>query len=134
MDTHNSKGKVAPRWSNLQAIGESWMQGAGTPLLVIHRAKTMVRIINLVRMIGHGANALEAGSGNDALAYSDAMSRDLSNRMTAAAVEGSSINVTGWDTGLPSPETVRAEITRLRPVPIPPPPVLSEQPVTMGGN
>ena len=44
MDTHNSKGKVAPRWSNLQAIGESWMQGAGTPLLVIHRAKTMVRI------------------------------------------------------------------------------------------
>lgn len=91
-------------------------------------------IINLVRMIGHGANALEAGSGNDALAYSDAMSRDLSNRMTAAAVEGSSINVTGWDTGLPSPETVRAEITRLRPVPIPPPPVLSEQPVTMGGN
>ena len=91
-------------------------------------------IINLVRMIGHGANALEAGSGNDALAYSDAMSRDLSNRMTAAAVEGSSINVTGWDTGLPSPETVRAEIARLRPVPIPPPPVLSEQPVTMGGH
>lgn len=91
-------------------------------------------IINLVRMIGHGANALEAGSGNDALAYSDAMSRDLSNRMTAAAVEGSSINVTGWDTGIPSPETVRAEIARFRPVPIPPPPVLSEQPVRMNGN
>lgn len=91
-------------------------------------------IINFVRMIGHGANALEAGSGNDALAYSDAMSRDLSNRMTAAAVEGSSINVTGWDTGLPSPESVRAEIARFRPVPIPPPPVLSEQPVRMGGN
>lgn len=91
-------------------------------------------IINLVRMIGHGANALEAGSGNDALAYSDAMSRYLSNRMTAAAVEGSSIDVTGWDTGLPSPESVRAEIGRFRPVPIPPPPVLSEQPVTMGGH
>lgn len=91
-------------------------------------------IINFVRMIGHGANALEAGSGNDALAYSDAMSRDLSNRMTAAAVEGSSINVTGWDTGLPSPESVRAEIARFRPVPIPPPPVLSEQPVRMNGN
>lgn len=91
-------------------------------------------IINFIRMIGHGANALEAGSGNDALAYSDAMSRDLSNRMTAAAVEGSSINVTGWDTGLPSPESVRAEIARFRPVPIPPPPVLSEQPVRMNGN
>lgn len=91
-------------------------------------------IINLVRMIGHGANALDAGSGNDAIAYSDAMSRDLSNRMTAAAVEGSSIDVTGWDTGLPSPEAVRAEITRFRPIPIPPPPVLSEQPVRMGGN
>jgi len=91
-------------------------------------------IINLVRMIGHGANALDAGSGNDALAYSDAMSRDLSNRMTAAAAEGSRIDVTGWDTGLPSPESVRADIARFRPVPIPPPPVLSEQPVRMSGN
>lgn len=91
-------------------------------------------IINLVRMIGHGANALDAGSGNDALAYSDSMSRDLANRMTAATMEGSRIDVTGWDTGLPSPEAVRADIARLRPVPIPPPPVLSEQPVRMGGN
>ena len=91
-------------------------------------------IINLVRMIGHGANALDAGSGDDALAYSDAMSRDLSNRMTAAAMEGSRIDVTGWDTGLPSPESVRADIARFRPVPIPPPPVLSEQPVRMSGN
>lgn len=91
-------------------------------------------IINLVRMIGHGANALDAGSGNDALAYSDAMSSDLANRMTVAAAEGSRIDVTGWDTGLPSPEAVRADIARFRPVPIPPPPVLSEQPVTMGGN
>lgn len=91
-------------------------------------------IVNLVRLIGHGANALEAGSGNDALAYSDAMSRDLANRMTVATMEGSRIDVTGWDTGLPSPESVRAEIGRFRPVPIPPPPVLSEQPVRMGGN
>lgn len=91
-------------------------------------------IINLVRLFGHGANAIDAGSGNDALAYSDAMSRDLANRMTTAAMEGSRIDVTGWDTGLPSPESVRAEIGRFRPVPIPPPPVLSEQPVRMNGN
>jgi hypothetical protein len=25
MDTHNTKGKVAPRWSNLQAIGRGWV-------------------------------------------------------------------------------------------------------------
>jgi hypothetical protein len=91
-------------------------------------------IINLVRMIGHGANALEAGSGNDALAYSDSMSRDLSNRMTTAAMEGARIDVTGWDTGLPSPDAVRADLARFAPRQIPPPPVLSEQPVTMGGN
>lgn len=91
-------------------------------------------IINLVRMFGHGANALEAGSGNDALAYSDAMSRDLSNRMTQAAMEGARIDVTGWDTGLPSPDTVRADLARFAPRQIPPPPVLSEQPVTMGGR
>lgn len=91
-------------------------------------------IINLVRLFGHGANALENGAGNDALAYSDAMSRDLSNRMTQAAMEGARIDVTGWDTGIPSPESVRAELARYQPVPIPPPPVLSEQPVTMGGS
>jgi hypothetical protein len=91
-------------------------------------------IINIVRLFGHGANALESGSGDGALAYSDAMSRDLSNRMTQAAMEGATINVTGWDTGIPSPESVRAELARYQPVPIPPPPVLSEQPVTMGGN
>ena len=91
-------------------------------------------IINLVRMIGHGANALEAGSGNEALAYSDSMSRDLTNRMTAAAMEGARIDVTGWDTGLPSPDAGRADLARFEPRPIPPPPVLSEQPVLRGGN
>jgi hypothetical protein len=80
-------------------------------------------IINLVRLFGYGANALEAGSGDDALAYSEAMSRNLSDRMTQ-----------GWDTNLPSPESVRAELSRYQPVRIPPPPVLSEQPITMGGS
>lgn len=91
-------------------------------------------IINMVKMIGYGMNALEAGSGDQALAYTEAMSRDVSNRMTQAAMEGARIDVTGWDTNLPSPETVRAELRRYQPVPIPPPPVLSEQPITMGGN
>jgi hypothetical protein len=91
-------------------------------------------IINLVRMFGHGANALESGSGDQAIAYTETMSRDVSNRMTQAAMEGARIDVTGWDTNLPSPDAVRSELGRFRPVPIPPPPVLSEQPVTMGGN
>jgi hypothetical protein len=91
-------------------------------------------IINMVKMIGYGMNALEAGSGDQALAYTETMSRDVSNRMTQAAMEGARIDVTGWDTNLPSPETVRAELRRYQPVPIPPPPVLSEQPITMGGN
>jgi len=91
-------------------------------------------IINMVKMIGYGMNALKAGSGDQALAYTESMSRDVSNRMTQAAMEGARIDVTGWDTNLPSPETVRAELRRYQPVPIPPPPVLSEQPITMGGN
>ena len=91
-------------------------------------------IINMVKMIGYGMNALEAGSGDQALAYTEAMSRDVSNRMTQAAMEGARIDVTGWNTNLPSPESVRAELARYQPVPIPPPPVLSEQPITMGGN
>ena len=91
-------------------------------------------IINMVKMIGYGMNALEAGSGDQALAYTESMSRDVSKRMTQAAMEGARIDVTGGDTNLPSPETVRAELRRYQPVPIPPPPVLSEQPITMGGN
>ncbi len=37
MDTQIAKGKVPPLRINLQAIGKGWEQGAGTPLLVIHR-------------------------------------------------------------------------------------------------
>lgn len=91
-------------------------------------------IINMVKMIGYGMNALEAGSGDQALAYTETMSRDVSNRMTQAAMEGARIDVTGWDTNLPSPESVRAELSRYQPVPIPPPPVLGEQPIMMGGS
>ena len=91
-------------------------------------------IINMVKMFGYGMNALESGSGDQALAYTETMSRDVSNRMTQAAMEGARIDVTGWDTNLPSPESVRAELRRYQPVPIPAPPVLSEQPITMGEN
>lgn len=91
-------------------------------------------IINMVKMFGYGMNALEAGSGDQALTYSENMSRDVSNRMTQAAMEGARIDVTGWDTNLPSPESVRAELRRYQPVPIPPPPVLSEQPIMIGGK
>jgi hypothetical protein len=41
MDTHNTKGKVAPRWSNLQAIGEGWDARGATPLLVVQGAKVL---------------------------------------------------------------------------------------------
>lgn len=91
-------------------------------------------IINMVKMFGYGMNALEAGSGDQALGYSDTMSRGVADRMTQAAMEGARIDVTGWDTNLPSPESVRAELRNYQPVPIPAPPVLSEQPILMGGN
>lgn len=89
-------------------------------------------ITDWARLIGHGLNALETGLGEGLLTYSDDMSASVSDRMTQAAQAGARIDITGWDMGLPSPDSVRSELESYQPIPIPQPPVLGETPGNIG--
>jgi hypothetical protein len=88
-------------------------------------------VINMTKMIGLGLQAVGEDSGDALIAYSDAMARDITDRMTKAAMEGARVDITGWDATLPSPHQVRADIERFAPKPVPPPPVWGEQPASL---
>jgi hypothetical protein len=91
-------------------------------------------IINMTKMVGLGLQAIGEEKGDALIAYSDAMARDVADRMTKAAMEGARVDITGWDANLPSPQTVRADIERFAPTPVPPPPVWGEQPASLASQ
>jgi hypothetical protein len=88
-------------------------------------------IINMTKMVGLGLQALGEEKGDAVIAYSDAMARDVADRMTKAAIEGARVDITGWNANLPSPQAVRADIERFAPKPVPPPPIWGEQPASL---
>ena len=87
-------------------------------------------IISLTRMFGRLFNVLEPGSGDAALSYAEGLSRELQSELDAAAQNGQTISVEGWNTDLPDPAEVQAQLEALKPEPLPPLPELS--PVTAG--
>lgn len=89
-------------------------------------------IINLVRGFGRVANALENGSGNDALNYADNLSQTLQDEVTNVARQGADTSVVSWDTGIASPSEVAATLASIKPLLIPPPPSIGEARVTIG--
>ncbi|MBI1265694.1 MAG: hypothetical protein GC187_13305 [Alphaproteobacteria bacterium] len=80
---------------------------------------------NLARLFGLGMNALEPGSGESFMRYSDALSDQVYSELDYAASSGRAISVDGWNTGLPSPLEVQSAIARLAPQPMPVPPVFT---------
>lgn len=87
-------------------------------------------IISLTRMFGRLFNVLEPGSGDAALGYAEGLSRELQAELNDAAQNGQTISVEGWNTDLPDPAQVQAQLDALKPEPLPPLPELS--PVTAG--
>lgn len=79
-------------------------------------------VVNLTRLWGRFANALEPGAGDSALDYSKGLSEQLSSELTDAAANGQTISVEGWNTGLPSLQEQQALLTNIKPMVIPPPP------------
>lgn len=82
-------------------------------------------VINYARMWGRFAELMAPGSGRAALDYADALSEKLDAELTAAARNGQTIGVEGWDTNLPSPQEVQAKLEALKPVPLPEPPAFT---------
>lgn len=60
--------------------------------------------------------------------YADETSSRLRERLDDSIQQGITVDVEGWDTGLPSPDAVRADIARIKPIVIPPPPRISRDP------
>ncbi len=57
--------------------------------------------------------------------YADDVSGRLREKLDASIQQGVTIDVMGWDTGLPSPEQVRADLEKVKPIVIPAPPRIS---------
>lgn len=93
---------------------------------------TDVAIVNYARLFGRVLNLVDPGSGDGALGYADILSAELSSELTAAAANGKTITVEGWDTGLMPVEALRAEMAALKPITIPPPPKLHDDPTSVG--
>lgn len=87
---------------------------------------TDVAIVNWTRFFGRVAESLEPGAGAAALGYADNLSAQLSNELTAAATQGVTIDVEGWDTGLKPVGELQQEFAALKPIVLPPPPTLGE--------
>jgi hypothetical protein len=91
---------------------------------------TDVAIVNWTRMFGRVAEAIEPGAGASALRYADDLSAELSRELTAAATQGVTIEIDGWDYGLASVIDLQNQYAALPPIKLPPPPSLGEASAT----
>lgn len=84
-----------------------------------------VGVTNLAVLVARGLNLYQPGMGDDALAYAETRRKELADALTKAAQDGASIDVTGWDAGLPSPEEVARELNSVPLMKIPEAPPLA---------
>jgi hypothetical protein len=86
---------------------------------------TDMLVVNLARLWGRVANVIEPGGGDDALDYADQVGSQLQGELTSAVQNGITVSVEGWDTGLPPPAQVRADIESMEPISFPDLPQIS---------
>lgn len=88
---------------------------------VVARQQTDNTVINLSRLRGRFANGfIEQGSGDSALAYADSLGTELSDELLRATRAGVQVDLSDADNPLPTPEEVRAELTKVKPLELPP--------------
>lgn len=87
---------------------------------VIARQQTDNSVLNVTRLWGRVANAFEEGAGDPALNYADNLSTELSNELLAATRAGVQVDLTDTENALPTPEEVRAELAKIKPLELPP--------------
>lgn len=95
---------------------------------------TDVIVVNLARLWGRASNILAPGSGGDALEYADQIGGQLQDELTSSVRNGVTVEVDGWDTGLPPPTEVRAAIDAMPPITFPDLPEISRDAQSEGGE
>lgn len=83
-----------------------------------------IQLVSLGRMFGHIANVASDGAGNRALDWSQARSAEMADELQRAAENGVRVNVDGWNTNLPDPAMLQMQILDIKPLQLPPPPVI----------
>lgn len=88
---------------------------------VVARQQTDNTVINLSRLWGRFSNGfIEQGSGDSALAYADNLGAELSAELLAATRAGVQVKLSDDDKPLPTPEEVRADLAKVKPLELPP--------------
>lgn len=87
---------------------------------VVARQQTDNTVINLSRVWGRIRNGIEQGSGDSALAYADNLGAELSAELLAATRAGVQVKLSEDDKPLPTPEEVRADLAKVKPLELPP--------------
>lgn len=74
------------------------------------------------RTFGDLLNWFSPGAGDGLRSYADNKTSTLNNELLNAANSGVAISIEGWDTSLPNPSEVQAQLERIKPTPLPPMP------------
>lgn len=76
-------------------------------------------LVDFIRGVGRVVDVLSPGSGKPALDYADGLTREMAADLNAAAQRGITLSIEDWDTNLPSPQAVQAELASIQPRPLP---------------
>lgn len=87
---------------------------------VIARQQTDNTVINFTRLWGRIANAVEDGAGDPALHYADNLGNELADELLKATRAGVQVDLNDTENPLPTPEEVRAELAKIKPLELPP--------------
>lgn len=82
-------------------------------------------VVSWAQMLADILRPIDAAVSDMVDSYADDVSARLRGKLDASIEKGITIDVAGWNTGLPSPDQVRAEIGGIKPIVIPPPPHIS---------
>ncbi|WP_328277857.1 hypothetical protein [Sphingobium sp.] len=84
-------------------------------------------LTNFARSLGRIISLFDPELGRGPLEYADSLTEELQGELDDAVQSGVLIEVEGWDTNIPSPDAVRQQLDRYRPLQIPPVPPLSDE-------
>lgn len=95
---------------------------------------TDISIINLARLWGEVGGIFDKNSAEQARAYAQNKSAELSAELIGAAQVGVRADIGGWNVNIASPSEVAATLATIKPLTIPAPPKIGERNVTIGGT
>lgn len=83
------------------------------------------KVVSMAQVLADIVRPFSSDTAEKIDEYADDLYTRMRSKLDDAVQQGITINIEGWDTGLPSPEQVRADLEKVKPVVIPAPPRIS---------